>query len=88
MVLAMLFPLADKTRRQLPWHAQRALSQSGKEPSMSSGTVSPHTLSSESHASACNKTTASDDNPEFADTAPPPLEVSDEPAKKRLKVKA
>ena len=62
----MLFPLADKTRRQLPWHAQRALSQSGKEPSMSSGTVSPHTLSSESHASACNKTTASDDNPEFA----------------------
>ena len=33
---------------------------------MSSGTASPHTLSSESHASACNKTTASDDNPEFA----------------------
>ena len=33
---------------------------------MSSGTASPHTLSSESHAPACNKTTASDDNPEFA----------------------
>lgn len=31
---------------------------------------------------------AHNDNPEFADTAPPPLEVSDEPAKKRLKVKA
>ena len=33
---------------------------------MSSGTASPHTLSSESHAPAYNKTTASDDNPEFA----------------------
>ena len=66
MVSAILFPLADRTQRQLPQHAQHASAQSGKEPCMSSGTASPHTLSSESHAPACNKTTASDDNPEFA----------------------
>ena len=66
MVSAILFPLADKTQRQLPQHAQHASAQSGKEPCMSSGTASPHSLSSESHAPACNRTTASDDNPEFA----------------------
>ena len=66
MVSAILFPLADKTQRQLPWHAQNASAQSGKEPCMSSGTASPHALSSDPHAPAYDKTTASDGNPEFA----------------------
>ena len=66
VVHAILFPLADRTQRQLPRNADNASARSGKEPSMSSGTATPNTLSSESLPPTSNASSPTDDNPEFA----------------------
>ena len=66
VVHAILFPLADRTQRQLPRNADNASARSGKEPSMSSGTATPNTLSSESLPPTSNTSSPTDDNPEFA----------------------